>query len=163
MTQTLRYGLPLLQSGQAQKEITHNDAVSRLDLLLHLTVESRRTATPPATPVNGTAWVVAVGATGSWAGHVGEIAAYADAGTSFTVPQDGCVAYVRDEGVFSHFRQGAWQDRWPVAALSVGGRAVLGGSLATVAAPGGGSVVDVEGRAAFSQLLTALRGLNLIA
>ena len=72
MTTTTRYGLPLLQSGQAQKEITHNEAVGRIDALLHLVVESRRAAVPGAT--NGTASIVAAGAVGIFAGQVGQIA-----------------------------------------------------------------------------------------
>ena len=40
--------LPLLQASQAQKHVTHNEALMQLDLLVQLTVADRtRTAPPP--------------------------------------------------------------------------------------------------------------------
>ena len=37
MTDTARWALPLLEAGQAQKEMTHNEALQRLDLLAQRT------------------------------------------------------------------------------------------------------------------------------
>ena len=62
-----RYALPFIAAGQAQKEITHNEAVERIDTLLHLSVLSMSMDTPPATPVAGSAWVVGVALTNVWA------------------------------------------------------------------------------------------------
>lgn len=163
MNQTARYALPLLQSGQAQKEVTHNEAIAAIDTLLHLAVESRRTAGPPAAPADGTAWLIPVGASGAWSGRDGQIAVFDDAGTRFVVPRDGCIAFVRDESIFISRAGGNWQDSWPVAALTVAGHSVLGATRSSVAAPAGGSLVDIEGRAALAQLLAALRAMGLLA
>jgi hypothetical protein len=50
MTATPRLSLPLLAAGQAQKHVTHNDALTRLDGLIHLAVASRSETTPPGSP-----------------------------------------------------------------------------------------------------------------
>jgi hypothetical protein len=48
-----------LQAGQAQKELTHNEALALIDMLLHAQVESMTVATPPGGAVVGQCWVVA--------------------------------------------------------------------------------------------------------
>lgn len=161
MPQTARYALPFLQAGQAQKEITHNDALARIDSLIHLAVESRRTSV--AAGVDGTSWIVGPNATGLWAGHDGQIALFDEAGWSFVVPLDGCIAFLRDEGVFIHYSAGQWRDRWAVPVLGVGAMTLSGGAPTGVAAPSGGAVVDVEARAALGQLLAALRNMGVLA
>ncbi|MBC7497914.1 MAG: DUF2793 domain-containing protein [Sphingomonadaceae bacterium] len=160
MTTTTRYGLPQLQAGQAQKEITHNEAVGRIDALLHLVVESRHSAVPAL--ATGTAWIVAPSAPGAFADQVGQIAVCDNNGWSTIAPRDGCIAFVRDEAVFIHFAAGMWRDGWTVSSLSIGGRTLLGGPNVGVVPPSGGSVIDSEARGAIAQLLTALRGLGLV-
>jgi hypothetical protein len=70
--------LPYLQAAQAQKHVTHNEALRRLDGLVNLTVEDRNRSTPPTNPVEGTAYLVAAGASGLWAGWSGDIALWAN-------------------------------------------------------------------------------------
>ena len=48
MTDTDRLGLPLIDAAQAQKHVTHNAALERIDALMHLGVVTR-TSAPPAT------------------------------------------------------------------------------------------------------------------
>ncbi len=159
-----RYALPLLQSGQAQKEVTHNTALAAVDALLHLAVVSRTLTAPPAAPVDPGCWIVAAGATGIWTGHAGDIAAFDAGGWSFISPRDGCLAFVIDEGVFAVRSEGAWRaDTWPVRALSVGGRTMLAVPPSALAAPVGGAVVDTEVRAAVAALTAALRAMGLVA
>ena len=154
MAQTSRYGLPLLDAGQAQKEITHNEAIARIGTLLHLSVESRRTATPLATiDLN---WIIPAGAAGVWAGQDNAIATLDEAGWTFTQPSDGCIAFIRDEAAYVHFAKGQWQNAWPVPALTIGG------STAMVSGATGGTVVDAEARATLAQLLMALSKTGLV-
>jgi hypothetical protein len=75
---SLRLLLPYLQAAQAQKHVTHNEALRRLDGLVNLTVEDRSRSAPPTNPVEGAAYLVAAGATGLWAGWSGDIAIWAD-------------------------------------------------------------------------------------
>lgn len=158
-----RYALPLLQSGQAQKEVTHNSALATLDALLHLAVESRALAAPPAAPLDPGSWIVAAAATGSWSGRTGQIAVFDAGGWTFVAPRDGCLAYVRDEAIFAIRIAGAWHgDTWPVHALTVDGRTMLGTPPAALAPPVGGAVIDVEARAALAALTAAVRAMGLV-
>ena len=50
---TPRLSLPYVAAGQAQKHITVNEGLSRLDGLVQLTVESRQIAAQPTTPDDG--------------------------------------------------------------------------------------------------------------
>lgn len=43
-------GLPYLMPSQAQKHVTHNEALARLDLLVQLRVEALEAETPPRRP-----------------------------------------------------------------------------------------------------------------
>lgn len=156
-----RYALPLIQSGQAQKDVTYNDAMTRIDALLQLAVEGTRTV-PPTAPATGECWIVGPAASGAWAGLDGRIAAFTSAGWLTIVPHEGCLAWLKDAGVFALFRSGGWQsEAWPVKALSIGGRTVLGVAAGVVAAPAGGTVIDVQARAVLEQVLSGLRSLGL--
>ena len=158
-----RYALPLIHTGQAQKDVTHNDAVQRIDALLHLAVDGVRTTPPPA-PIAGQSWIVGTAATGAWLGLDNRIAAFTSAGWLQTVPAEGCLAWLKDAGVFSVYFGGAWHaEAWPARALKIGGRTVLGSAPATVASPAGGATIDTEARATLAQLITSLRAAGLIA
>lgn len=159
-----RYALPLLQVGQAQKEVTHNEALVGIDTLLHLAVESLTRSTPPAAPAVGQAWIVAASPAGIWAGRAGEIASYGAGGWHYVTPQQGCVAWLRDVQRFAVFTAEGWRDDgWPVAALRIGARTVLGGGMSVVPSPSGGTVIDAEARAAIAALVAGLRIQGLVA
>ncbi len=164
MTNTTdRYSLPLIQTGQAQKDVTHNDAIGTIDNLLHLAVEGVA-ASRPAAPVAGQCWIIATGASGVWAGHDGHIAAFTAAGWTEIVPRDGCLAWDKAAGVFAVFQNGSWNaDRWPVRALIINGRNVLGTAISGATTASGGGVIDAEARAVITTLLNGLRTLGLFA
>ena len=68
MSDTPLIGLPLLEASQAQKHVTHNEALLLLDAMVHLAVISRALAAPPASPGDGDRYLVAASATGAgWA------------------------------------------------------------------------------------------------
>lgn len=159
-----RFRLPLLQVGQAQKEVTHNEALAAIDLLLHIGVESRSVLGPPPAPLSGQCWLVPAGATGSWAGQDGRIAAFSGGGWLLLDPRAGCVAWIADESLFAYHDGAGWRtDGWPVAGLRIGGQQVIATQGAAIDAPAGGMVIDAESRAALGQILTVLRTLGLIA
>jgi hypothetical protein len=158
-----RYALPLLQTAQAQKEVTHNEAVTLIDALLHLAVESALLAVPPLAPVAGTGWIIAAGASAAWAGRTGQVATWTSGGWRFVVPRQGCVAWLRDVQHFAVYTASGWRDDgWPVAGLRIGGRLALATAPATVPVPVGGTVVDVETRAALAILLATLRAAAIV-
>ena len=108
MNDTARLSLPFIMAGQALKHITHNDALNRLDALVQPVVESSALATPPVSPLPGEAWVVPGGATGAWAGHSGEIAAWQDGAWSFFDPAEGWQVFDRASDALLIFSGSAW-------------------------------------------------------
>ncbi|NYS26205.1 DUF2793 domain-containing protein [Rhodobacteraceae bacterium 2376] len=84
-----RLGLPYLMPAQAQKHVTHNEALARLDLLVQLVVQGFEASTPPETPQEGQIWALGPAPTGAWAGQAGALAAWVDGVWQFIPPQTG--------------------------------------------------------------------------
>lgn len=97
MSETSRFALPLLQAAQAQKHVTVNEALSRIDGLMQLTLISVTENTPPVTPQEGDAYGVGAAAVNDWAGQEGRIAVYVNGGWSFVPATLGMRAYIRDQ------------------------------------------------------------------
>lgn len=111
--------LPLMQASQAQKHVTHNEALMRLDLLVQLTVENRALITPPASPAEADRHIVAAGATGAWAGQAGKIALWQDGAWQFIAAVAGWQAWVLDEQALVVFNGSAWVTGGVPSVLSV--------------------------------------------
>lgn len=159
-----RYALPFIAAGQAQKELTHNEAVNRIDTLLHLSVLSLSLSAPPPDAAPGNAWIVGAAATGAWSGHTTEIVSFDEGGWRFVVPVAGCLAWVIDLGVFAIWTNNSWMsEAWPVRAIQIGGSSLLAPPLAAIDDVSGGSMIDIEGRAAILAVLNVLRYMGLIA
>src|SRR5690348_4865491 len=122
MTDTPRLALPAIEAAQAQKHVTHNEALVLLDALVQLTVESRALTEPPDTPVEGTAFIPASGATGAWSGWDGQIAVY-NAGWLRIVPVPGLKAWVREERLTLTYEDGIWRNG--IALTANGARVTL--------------------------------------
>lgn len=84
-----RLSLPFIQSAQAQKHVTHNEAIRALDLLVQLSFIDDALNTPPVAPQIGDCYIVASGGNGTWLGHDGEIAAYLDGAWQFQTAKQG--------------------------------------------------------------------------
>lgn len=110
MTDTANLGLPCIEGSQAQKHVTHNDALRILDTLVQLAVLDRDLTAPPSSPSEGQRWIVKTGATGAWAGHVNAIASWQDGAWQFSAPQTGWCAYVVDEGTLLVWNGSVWGD-----------------------------------------------------
>jgi len=117
MNDTARLSLPFIMAGQALKHITHNDALNRLDALVQPVVESAALSAPPSTPLSGEAWIVPAGATGAWAGHTDEIAAWQDGAWTFYDPAEGWQVFDRASDRLLIFSGTGWV---PVAATAGG-------------------------------------------
>ena len=100
--------LPYIMPAQAQKHVTHNEAIRALDCIVQLTVVTRGAASPPGSPADGTRHIVAAGATGIWAGRTGQIAAFQDGAWIFYAPREGWRAWIADEGVLAAWNDTAW-------------------------------------------------------
>ncbi|MBT0957053.1 DUF2793 domain-containing protein [Alphaproteobacteria bacterium KMM 3653] len=110
MTNTPNLGLPLLQSAQAQKHVTMNEALQRMDSLCHLTLSSVTLLAPPVGAAEGSAYGVPLGATGLWSGFEGMVAIAANGGWDFVTPQPGWQAFIADTGKPAIYSGSAWND-----------------------------------------------------
>lgn len=161
---TARLAMPLLAAGQAEKELTHNEALARLDLLVQPAVIALGVDHPPAAPAPGQCWIVGTAPTGAWAGHGAELAGWTDGGWRFAVPREGFVAWCITTAKPIAYHNGLWQEGDVFAdRLIVGGKAVVGARGAGIADPAGGTVVDEAARQAVAAILGALRQHGLIA
>jgi len=165
MSQTTdRLNLPLLATAQAQKEVTHNEALALVDILLQPVVISAALSVPPAAPAAGQCWIVGASASGSWAGRDGAIAAWTAGGWRFVPPMEGMQVWSLAEGLILRRLGSVWAAGALTAkTLSVDGNQVVGARAAAIASPTGGSVVDVQCRAAISSMLAMLRTHGMIA
>ncbi len=89
MTDTAKLGLPLVAAAQAQKHVTVNESLTRLDALVQLSLASVGGTVPPGSPSEGEAHGVGVGASGDWSGQDGKLAVFANGGWVFLAPQAG--------------------------------------------------------------------------
>lgn len=100
--------MPYIQPAQAQKHVTHNEALSLLDVIVQLAVLSADMNTPPTTAVEGDRYIVADGGQAAWAGHDHEIAVFVEASWQFVRAQPGWVAQVIGSGAEIVFDGSVW-------------------------------------------------------
>ncbi len=163
MSGTARFQLPFILPGQAQKEVYHNEALTRLDLAVHAAVEEGPLSTPPPAPQVGQSWIVASGAIGDWSGKDGQIAGWTEGGWRFILPQPGMTTWNKADGLWLHWTGSGWSlGEWPVARVMVGGQQIVGERQPTVPSPSGGTTIDQEARAAIDSLIATLMSHGLI-
>jgi len=137
MDATSNLELPFIMAAQAQKHVTHNEALRALDAVVQLMVLDKDLSSPPGSPAEGARYIVAASPTGAWAGHAGHIVAYQDGAWAFYAPVEGWLAWAADEDALYVWTGSAW------AAFSGGG-----GSLDNVVedtTPQLGGALDANG------------------
>ncbi len=164
MAVTDRLTLPLLSAAQAQKEVTHNEALALIDAAVHPVVVAVAPVTAPAAPNPGQCWIVGVGASGAWAGQEGKLAAWTVGGWRFATVPEGASAWSLADGCAARRTATGWSiGVLATQKVTVGGMQVLGARQSAISTPAGGAMVDGEARAAIAAVLAALRGHGLIA
>jgi hypothetical protein len=143
MDATSNLSLPFIVAAQAQKHVTHNEALRALDAVVQLAVLDRDLAAPPVSPAEGARYIVAESPTGAWAGHAGAIAAFQDGAWAFYAPQEGWRAWVADEARLYAWTGGAW-------------------ALLPLACPDGAAITDESGNPQLA-FLTAADAVNHLA
>lgn len=104
-----RLDLPFIAPSQAQKHVTHNEAVQRLDLLVQMALDGFGATEPPAAPEPGARYALGQGAMGAWAGQDGQIALFLGEGWTFVAPQEGWIATARGTADLRLYRDAAWR------------------------------------------------------
>lgn len=161
---TSRFGLPLIQPGQAQKELSHNEALALIDLLVGPAVLELGRETPPGDPLPGQAWIIGAAPTGDWTGKAHALAGWTAGGWRFVDPVEGISCWVTESSAFALFSGGNWQlGQLRGESLTLGGLQVVGARHAAIAEPASGTVIDAQARATLNIVLAAMRGHGLIA
>lgn len=138
-----RWNLPLLFSGQAQKEAFINEAHALADILLHCAIQGESTA-PPTSPVEGETWLVGTAPSGAWSGQAGKLAGRQGANWLFVSPRDGMRVLDLSTGQERRYN-GEWL------------------APETPATPVGGANIDSEARAAIAAIVAALQQAGIFA
>jgi hypothetical protein len=107
--QTTNLQLPYILSSQAQKHITHNEALQRLDATVQLVIQGALTA-PPSSPDEGECYAVLVSPTSAWTGKAQKIAFYQDGAWIFITPRQGWIAWFVDASRQKIWNDASWQN-----------------------------------------------------
>jgi len=100
--------MPYIMPSQAQKHVTHNEAIKVLDAVVQLAVISMTQNAPPGSPAEGARYIVGPAPTGLWAGNPGKVAAWLDGVWEVFVPQTGWLAVVADQGIIVTYSGSTW-------------------------------------------------------
>ncbi len=100
--------LPYLAPAQAQKHVTHNEALRQLDAIVQLSVASVAD-TPPSSPENGDRVIIGTTPTGDFIDKPHQLAAFQDGAWEYFAPKTGWRAYVEDVGELRIFDGAVWQ------------------------------------------------------
>ncbi len=123
MTTPIFY-LPEIAEGQAAKHLTHNEALRLLEIATGVKAQQPPLSTPPASPVEGSLYIVGTGATGVWSGFDKNLALRVNSSWFFVQPSVNITPiYVKSEDKFYHYDG----DDWVALSLSGGGGALPSG------------------------------------
>ena len=143
---TGRHLLPNIYVGQSQKELTHNEALARIDALLHPVVEAKLSA--PPTGLNdtsdGVCWLIDSAASGLWGGRTGQIARWCSGSWRYIQPVAGMTLWLSSNDSRLFYIAGAWVE------------------TSAINNPIGGTIIDVEARAVVIAILHHLRQISSI-
>ena len=143
---TARHALPNLYVGQSQKEVTHNEALVRIDALLHPVVDAIAAAAPEGltNASDGYCWLIGSAPTGLWAARPGQIARWSGGSWRYILPVAGMAVWLRSGGKRLFYIAGAWVE--PSA----------------ISNPDSGAIIDAESRNAIVAILDHLRQISNI-
>jgi hypothetical protein len=144
MTTTPRLGLPLIEPGQAQKELFHNESLLLIDAAVQAGVTAAGMELPPSAPASGDCWVVGAMPVDAWSGHPHALAMWTAGGWRFVAAREGMAVWERATGCLLRYRTGMW----------LRGNAIL--------APTGGATVDEGARQTLAAVIGVLRNHGLV-
>lgn len=161
--QTARLGLPMLQPGQAQKELYHNEALALIDVALHANVAAIGLNSPPVSPTPGQCWVVGAAPTAAWAGAAHKLAGWTAGGWRFVAPVEGMTVWSLADTLEARFVADSWVVGDARATrLMIGGEQVVGARQPGIVGPTGGVTIDTEARAVLTLIVSTLAAHGLI-
>ncbi|EKE44505.1 ribonuclease III [Oceaniovalibus guishaninsula JLT2003] len=132
-----RLDLPLIQPSQAQKHVTHNEAVLALDTVVQLSIAGFDLAAPPADPLPGATYALGAAPSAEWAGQGGRLATWGPNGWRFIAPADGWIGWDTEGAQLRVRKNGVWE----VLAMGDAGNGGTGGGAG---GGGAGGALDLQ-------------------
>ena len=110
MSQSTNLYLPYLAAGQAQKHVTVNESLLRLDAIVQLAIVSATLSAEPDSPSDGAVYILPAGKTGThWGGMSNHALAYwRDGAWEEITPREGWLAFDQANDTLLHFTGAAW-------------------------------------------------------
>ncbi len=108
MSDTPNLVLPYIAAAQAQKHVTHNEALSLIDGLLQLSIVSRGLNVPSGTAIDGNRFLIGAAPTAEWLNHPGQIALRMEGAWRFLIPRKGWQMWVEAENILLVFDGTNW-------------------------------------------------------
>ena len=93
---TPRLKLPYLVESQARKEITHNEALNMIDVLLQAVAISMDKNVPPSFPSKNDCYILGALPQNAWEKHPNALAYYAGGSWNFIEPFEGLTVWVKE-------------------------------------------------------------------
>lgn len=152
MSTSPRLGIPYMVQSQSQKEVTHNEAINILELIVQSSVLSI-VNDPPGTPAEGVLYIVGNSPTGSWTGKAKNIVGWLGGVWKFLQPREGWHAWVQAEGQYRWYHSGAWEAGPQGPAGATGATGAEGKSAYQV-------WLDAGNAGTVSSFLSALKGTD---
>ena len=109
MSRSPNLAMPFIMPAQAQKHVTHNEAIELLDILVQLQIDDLDINEPPLDPVEGQVVSVGTEARGRFEGRAGELACFYGGGWLFITPREGFRAWVMSRNALHIYQSGAWR------------------------------------------------------
>lgn len=170
MSDTPQLKLPLLAAAQAQKHVTVNEALIRLDALTHPVALTATLAAPPSA-VDGDAFIVPDDATGAWTGRERTLAVFDNGGWLFLAPRRGWRVWVEDLNDYATYVSDRWifalsgayeEGAYASLRISKSDESLLGGSHTTsLLLPDRAVVIGVTARVIADVTGAGLTGLRI--
>ncbi len=107
MATTNNLVITLIEQSQSQKEVTANEAVTKIDAILNTGAKDKDLNTPPSTPSPGDVYIVGPSPTNEWTG-LARFIAYYDQYWRFIIPKEGMTLWVNDEDIQYTWNGTAW-------------------------------------------------------
>lgn len=107
---TPKFGIKLLELNSTGQSPRVNEAINVYEVLAQASVKDKDLATPPGSPTNGDAYIVAASPTGAWSGKAKYIAAWYNSAWLLVAPTKGMLVHVDDEDKFYKYDGSAWAE-----------------------------------------------------
>jgi hypothetical protein len=98
----------LAEQSQAQKEVTVNEALFRIESVLNAGAVSKSIATRPDNPAPGAVYIIPDNPAWPWTGKTGQIAYWRDSFWSYIIPNRGLLLWVDDEKAHYIYANDGW-------------------------------------------------------